>query len=132
VSWVITYSSTVVAFPLAPQSIEDSNDVNKSHAQVEGQQSIVVSEGLDVRTLTLKGFFWMSGQNKAYLDTNFCNPLQGLNGKVVTLTSPTTRYNGTWMLIVRSIVEKAEGLLQRYTYSLVLEQGASFIVLTEP
>lgn len=131
-TWSITYGSTVVTFPLAPQSIEDNNDVNKSHAQVEGAQSIVVSEGLDIRALTIKGFFWVATQNKAYLDVQFCSPLQGLNGKVVTLASPTSRYNGTWMLIVKSIIEKAEGLLQRYTYTLSLEQGASFVVLTEP
>jgi hypothetical protein len=129
-SWSITYNSTVVTFPLNPQYVEDANDVNKSHVQVEGQQSVVVSEGLDVRVLTLKGFFWVPSQNKAYLDTNFCLPLQGMNGKIVTLASPTSRYNGTWLLIVKSVVEKAEGQLQRYTYTLTLEQGASFVILS--
>jgi hypothetical protein len=128
-SWVITAGSTTVTFPLAPQYIEDQNDVNKSHTPVEGQKSIVVSEGLDVRILTLKGFFWVAGQNKSYLDTNFCLPLQSLNRLLVTLTSPNSRYNGTWMLIVKSIIEQAEGSLQRYTYQLLLEQGAGYVIL---
>jgi hypothetical protein len=63
------------------------------------------------------------------LDTNFCNPLLILNRQEVTLTSPTTRYNGSWILIVKSLEEKAEGQLQRYTYNLVLKQGTAFVVL---
>jgi hypothetical protein len=55
----------------------------------------------------------VASQNKAYLDTTFVSPLLGLNRQVVTLTSPTARHNGSWMLIVKSIEEKAEGLLQR-------------------
>ena len=128
-SWVISSGGTSVTFPLAPQNITDENPVVESDFQVDGQQSVVVSEGLDVRVLTLKGFFYVSGQNKSYLDTTFVSPLLGLNRQVVTLTSPTTRYNGSWMLIVKSVEEKAEGSLQRYTYSLVLRQGAAFVVL---
>ena len=128
-SWQISAGATTVTFPFPPNYIQDQNDVTKTHAAVEGQQSIVISEGEDVRVLTLKGSFYVSGQNKAYLDTNFCVPLQNLNRQVVTLTSPTSRYNGSWMLIVKSIEEKAEGPLQRYTYQLQLEQGAGFVVL---
>jgi len=48
---------------------------------------------------------------------------------VVTLNCPTARYNGSWLLIVKSVEEKAEGQLQRYTYNLMLKQGAAFVVL---
>jgi hypothetical protein len=118
-----------VTFPVNPQNITDENPIVETDFQVDSQQSVVVSEGLDVRTLTLKGFFYVCGQNKAYLDTNFVSPLLGLNRQVVTLTSPTSRYNGSWILIVKSVEEKAEGNLQRYTYNLVLKQGAAFVVL---
>lgn len=107
----------------------DENPVVESDFQVDGQQSVVVSEGLDVRILTLKGFFYVAAQNKSYLDTTFVSPLLGLNRQVVSLSSPTTRYNGSFMLIVKSVEEKAEGQLQRYMYSLVLKQGAAFVVL---
>ncbi|HMK94848.1 MAG TPA: hypothetical protein VK536_05535 [Candidatus Limnocylindrales bacterium] len=128
-SWQISAGSTTVTFPVNPQSIVDENPVVETDFQVDGQQSVVVSEGLDVRTLTLKGFFYVSGQNQSYLDTNFCNPLLSLNGKEVTLTSPISRYNGTWVLIVKSLEQKAEGNLQRYTYTLMFKQGAAFVVL---
>ena len=128
-SWVISSGGTSVTFPLAPQSITDENPDIETDFQVDGQQSVIVSEGLDVRTLTLKGFFYVPSQNKAYLDTNFVSPLLGLNRQVVTLTSPTTRYNGSWKLTVKTIDEKAEGLLQRYTFNLVLKQGAAFVLL---
>ena len=101
----------------------------KTDFQVDGQQSVVVSEGLDVRTLTLKGIFYVSSQRRLTWITNFVSPLLGLNRQVVTLASPTTRYNGSYMLQVKSVEEKAEGQLQRYTYTLILKQGAAFVVL---
>lgn len=128
-SWTISSGETSITLPSAPQSIIDENPTVESDFQVDGQQSVIVSEGLDVRTLTLKGYFYVAGQNKTYLDTNFVSPLLGLNRQVVTLTSPMSRYNGSWMLIVKSVEEKAEGNLQRYMYTLVLKQGASFVVL---
>lgn len=128
-SWIISAGSTQVTFPVNPQNITDENPVVETDFQVDSSQSVVVSECLDVRTLTLKGFFYVTSQNKAYLDTNFVSPLLGLNRQVVTLNSPTARYNGNWMLIVKSVEEKAEGQLQRYTYNLVLKQAAAFLVL---
>jgi len=128
-SWIISSGGTSVTFPLVPQSITDENPDIETDFQVDGQQSVIVSEGLDIRTLTLKGFFYVASQNKAYLDTNFVSPLLGLNRQLVTLTSPTTRYNGSWKLTVKTIDEKAEGLLQRYTFNLVLKQGAAFVLL---
>ncbi len=128
-SWQISAGGTSVTFPVNPQNITDENPIVESDFQVDSQQSVVVSEGLDVRTLTLKGFFFVSGQNKAYLDTSFVSPLLSLNRQVVTLACPTSRYNGSWLLIVKSVDEKAEGNLQRYTYTLQLKQGAAFVVL---
>jgi hypothetical protein len=129
VSWQISAGATTVTFPLPPQNVTDENPIVETDFQVDSQQSVVVSEGLDIRTLTLKGFFYVSGQNQSYLDTNFCNPLLSLNRQQVTLTSPIARYNGNWILIVKSLEQKSEGNLQRYMYTLVLKQGASFVVL---
>jgi hypothetical protein len=112
-----------------PQNITDENPTIETDFQVDGQQSIVISEALDVRTLTLKGFFYAPGQSKVNLDTNFVSPLLTMNRLQVSLSSPTPRYNGSWILIVKSLEEKAEGALQRYTYVLVLKQGASFVVM---
>ena len=125
-SWVISSGETSVTFPLAPQNCTDRNPVVETDFSVGGQQSVVVTDGLDVRVLTLKGFFYVASQNKGYLDSTFCDPLLGLNGQVVTLACPTARYNGSWMLIVDTLDDKAEGLLQRYFYTLILKQGAAF------
>jgi hypothetical protein len=129
VSWQISAGSTTVTFPVAPQGITDENPIVETDFQVDSSQSVVVSECLDVRTLTLKGFFYSAGQNQAYLDTNFVSPLLSLNRQQVTLTSPTARYNGNWVLIVKSLEQKAEGNLQRYMYTLVLKQGVAIVVL---
>ncbi len=126
---MISAGQTQVTLPLAPNNITDENPIIETDFQVDGQQSVLVSEGLDIRVLTLKGSFYTAGQNKSYLDSTFVNPLLSLNRQQVSLSSPTSRYNGSWLLIVKSIEEKAEGNLQRYTYSLVLKQGAAFVVL---
>ena len=129
-SWQISGGSAVtITFPVNPQDVLDENPIIETDVQVDGQQSAIISEGLDVRTLTLKGFFWVSGQNKNYLDTNFVLPLLGLNGLQVWLSCPINRYNGKYVLIVKSVEEKAEGLLQRYIYTLQLKQGAGYVVL---
>jgi hypothetical protein len=127
--WQVSGPMAAVNFPLAPQNCTDRNPVVETDFPVGGQQSVVISEGLDVRVLTLKGFFYVASQNKSYLDTTFCDPLLGLNRQVVTLACPTTRYNGSWLLIVDTLDDKAEGLLQRYFYTLILKQGAAFVVL---
>lgn len=127
-SWVISSNETSVTFPVAPQNCTDRNPIVETDFPVGGQQSVVVCEGLDVRILTLKGFFYVASQNKSYLDSTFCDPLLGFNGQIVTLACPTVRYNGSWLLIVDTLDDKAEGLLQRYFYTLILKQGAAFVV----
>lgn len=128
-SWQIINGATTITFPLAPQTVVDTPPIVDSAFKVTSGQSVVVSEGLDVRVLSLTGFFFVDGQNKAYLDTTFVNPLLSLNRQSVTLSSPTSRYNGTWMLSIKSFTEKAEGTLQRYMYSIDLKQGAAIVVL---
>ena len=128
-SWIISSGGTSVTLPVAPQTIIDENPDIETDFQVEGQQSIIISEALDIRVLTLQGFFYVAGQNKSYLDTTFADPLRGLNRQVITLTCPTSRYNGSWKLTVKTLTEKAEGSLQRYSYMLIMKQGAAFVVL---
>lgn len=129
VGWSISTASSLVILPANPQAVTDENPVIETDFQVDGQQSVVISEGLDVRTLTLKGFFYAPGQSKVNLDAFFVSPLLGMNRQVVTVNSPTPRYNGSWVIVVKSVEEKAEGQLQRYTYTLVFKQGASFVVM---
>ena len=84
-SWQITAGSTTVTFPVNPQNITDENPIVETDFQVDSQQSVVVSEGLDVRTLTLKGFFYASGKPKPTLDTNFVSPLLELESAAESL-----------------------------------------------
>ena len=128
-SWVVSSGGTSVTFPLNPQQITDENPIIETDFQVDGQQSVLISEGTDIRVLTVKGFFYVATQNKAYLDTNFCTPLLSLNGGIVNLSTPTSRYNGYWVLVVKSIEEKSEGALQRYLYNILFKQGATALVL---
>ena len=50
-SWAISAGQTQVTFPLAPSNITDENPVVETDFQVDGQQSVVVSEGLDFPSL---------------------------------------------------------------------------------
>jgi hypothetical protein len=129
-SWTISdgqSGGTSVTLPTAPSSITDDTPIIDSGFQVNGMQSLVVSEGLDIRVLTLKGF--ISGSDKSTLDSLFIELLQELNRTVVTLACPTSRYNGVWLFNIKTVEEKAEGNLARYTYTMILKQGADFIIL---
>ena len=84
-SWVISAGLTSVTFPVNPQNITDENPVVESDFQVDGQQSVVVSEGLDVRTLTLKGFFYVAGRVEGQFGHEFCFAAAWLERETVWL-----------------------------------------------
>jgi hypothetical protein len=118
-----------VTLPDPPMNLIDDNPIIDSSFEIGGQQSLVVSEGLDVRVLTLKGFLHVNGQTQAYLDTNYALPLLAQNRQVVTLSCPISRFNGNWLFSLKQLEQRPEGSLARYIYTIVLKQGAGFVVL---
>lgn len=129
-SWTVTPSGgSAITFPMAPNDIQDSNPAVTTSFPISGTQSGLINEGLDLRVLTWKGSFYVKNQNKSYLDTNYTSPLLTALKKMVTLATPLTRYNGVWLLDKITVDDKAEGLLARFTYTLVFKQGSFYTIL---
>ncbi len=80
-SWQITQGSTTVTLPLPPQTNTDEAPTVEDTVQVPEGEPTLISIGSDVRTLTMEGVIYVSGQNKAYLDNNYVIPLLAMRGK---------------------------------------------------
>ncbi len=130
-SWQITQGSTVVTLPLAPQTVTDeAPTVDDTTITVPEQEPVLVSIGSDIRQLTLEGVIYVSGQNMAYLDTNYVVPLLGFRGLVCTLSTPRSSLNSTWKLDKATFIQTkdyANNPVLKFT--LVFKHAASYVVL---
>jgi hypothetical protein len=130
-SWQITYGSTTVTLPLAPQTVTDeAPTVDDTTITVPEQEPVLVSIGSDIRQLTLEGVLYVSGQNMAYLDTNYVTPLLGFRGLVCTLSTPRSSLNSTWKLDKATFIQtKDYSNNPVLKFTLVFKHAASYVVL---
>jgi len=130
-SWTITYGSTIVTLPQAPQEIDDKGaTVDDTSLTVPESEPVLVSIGSDVRTLTLKGFMMVAGQSLSYLDTNYVSPILSMRGYVVTLATPRPSLNGNWKLDNYEFVESQKwGTNQALEFTLDFKHASSYVIL---
>jgi len=130
-SWQITQGSTAVTLPLAPQTVTDeAPTVDDTTITVPEQEPVLVSVGSDVRQLTLEGVLYVSGQNIAYLDTNYVTPLLAMRGLIVTLATPRSSLNDTWKLDKATFIQTkdyANNPVLKFT--LVFKHASGYVVL---
>jgi hypothetical protein len=130
-SWQITQGSTTVTLPLAPQTVTDeAPTVDDATITVPEQEPVLVSIGSDIRQLTLEGVLSVSGQNMAYLDTNYVTPLLGFRGLVCTLSTPRSSLNGTWKLDKATFIQTKDYANNPVLkFSLAFKHAANYVVL---
>ena len=130
-SWQITQGSTTVTLPLAPQTVTDeAPTVDDTTITVPEQEPVLVSIGIVIRHLTLEGGLNVSGQNMAYLDTNYVTPLLGFRGLVCTLSTPRSSLNSTWKLDKATFIQTKDYANNPILkFSLLFKHAASYVVL---
>lgn len=129
-SWQITQGSTTVTLPQAPQTNTDEGGTVDDTVQVPEGEPTLISIGSDVRTLTMEGVVYFTGQNKAYIDNNFVIPLQNMRGLVVTLATPRPSLNSTWKLDKATFVETKDYSNQPILkFTFVFKHAATYLVL---
>jgi hypothetical protein len=129
-SWQITQGSTTVTLPLAPQTNTDEAPTIEDSIQVPEGEPTLISIGSDVRTLTMEGVIYVSGQNKAYLDNTYVIPLFAMRGLVVTLATPRPSLNSSWKLDKVTFVETKDFSNQPILkFTFVFKHAASYVVL---
>jgi hypothetical protein len=130
-SWQITQGSTTVTLPLAPQTVTDeAPTVDDTTITVPEQEPVLVSIGSDIRQLTFEGVLNVSGQNMAYLDTNYVTPLLGFRGLICTLSTPRSSLNSTWKLDKATFIQTkdyANNPILKFT--LIFKHAASYVNL---
>lgn len=127
-SFALSGGGTPVVLPLAPNSVTDSSPAIVSGFPIVGAQSAAVSEGLDLRTVTLQGSIYVAGQTNSYLISNYLNPLRALIREEVVVVDPDGQFSGVWVFDVQ-FQRVAEGAAVRYTYTIKLRQGSSDLIL---
>src|SRR5208283_2008187 len=130
-SWQITQGSTIVTLPLAPQTVTDeAPTVDDTTITVPEQEPVLVSIGSDIRQLTLEGVIYVSGQNMAYLDTNYVMSLLSMRGFVVTLATPRSSLNSTLKLDKATFIQTKDYAYNPVLkFTLVFKHAANYVVL---
>ena len=130
-SWQITYGSTTVTLPLAPQTVTDeAPTVDDTTITVPEQEPTLVSIGSDVRQLTLEGVLYVAGQNMSYLDSNFVSPLLGFRGLICTLSTPRSSLNNSWKLDKATFIQTKDYANNPIVkFSLIFKHAANYVML---
>ncbi len=130
-SWQITQGSTAVTLPLPPQTVTDeAPTVDDATITVPEQEPVLVSIGSDIRQLTLEGILYASGQNIAYLDSNYVMPLLAMRGLICTLLTPRSSLNSTWKLDKATFIQTKDYANNPVLkFNLVFKHAASYVVL---
>jgi len=130
-SWQITRGSTTVTLPFAPQTNTDENPtVDDSSINIPEQGTTLVSVCNDVRTLTMEGFFYISGSNKSAIDNTYIITLLSMLHQLVTLTTPRPSLNATWKFDKATFTETKDYSNQpAIKFTLVFKFAANYVVL---
>jgi hypothetical protein len=118
-SWVIS-AGTGITLPFGPNQTRITGPAKVETFQQEGDDPILIVDGLDAFTLELQGVLYDCW------DT-VIEPLLGLRGKEVALTTPDGDLDDTYVLV--GFEPSRIGALPRWTYTMRLQKGSSHVIL---
>lgn len=92
-SWQID----TVTLPIRPTKVSDVWETDKIVRSQPNALPIVATVGRR-RTLEIEGYIYVAGQSASYIDAYYLSPLRSKVGTVVTLSTPDSRYNGSYIV----------------------------------
>jgi hypothetical protein len=118
------YTVEGVSMP-APTSVSKRGPAKIEAFDIDGDEPVIIVPGLQATEVIIDGV--LVG-DKDTIESTYLVPLEALKGTVVTVefSFTGTRYDGDWIL---SEVSYREVDAKRFTYSLRLTKGSSYIVL---
>jgi hypothetical protein len=130
-SWQITQGSTTVTLPYSPQTnTDESPTIDDSSINIPEQGTTLISVCNDVRTLTMEGFFYISGSTKSAIDNTYIIPLLSMLHQLVTLTTPRPSLNATWKFDKATFIETKDYSNQpAIKFTLVFKFASNYVVL---
>ncbi len=117
-----------ITLPLDPSNITLSNPTVTKTATMPGNKPLVISLGLEVKTLTVEGYLYQAGKTKADLKTLYIDPLLAKLHREVTVDASDDLYDGTYVFKEFEIT-LIPGATVVYKYRMVFIQGSSHLVL---
>ena len=126
---IITSGGTSVTLPLAPSRVTEGNPAQTEVFLVSGGSPIIISIGLDAKSLTIEGSIYSAGSSVTILESAFLAPLRAKLHTEIYLVDPDGQYNGYWVLASFDPKRFAEGAVARFDYVMKLLQGSSHVIL---
>ena len=119
-----------IQLPKYPSTIQETNPADVKSYPFPGDKPIVVSQGLQLRTLEVQGILVEAGKTKAQLKSSYIDPLRAKIHTTVVLTTNEALYDGTWLFesfIPLEDIKKAG--TRGFSYKMKFIQGSSYVVL---
>lgn len=120
-SGTINLTSNSIVLPVNPNDAMDKSTALSIPLPIPLSYPMIVSYGIENRTLTVQGVIWVNGQNSSYLEDTYLIPLRNVVYRVVTIDAGASnkRYNGDYILQEFTYHEVA-GFINYFTYSMTL------------
>ena len=126
----MVFKVDTIQLPKYPRSIRDTNPADTKPYAFPGSKPIIISSGLQVRTLDVEGILVEAGKTKAQLKSSYIDPLLAKLHQQVTLTTNEALYDGSWLFtafIPEESLPKAG--TRGFIYKMQFQQGSSYVVL---
>lgn len=118
-----------VTLPMIPYRAKESNPAELKTGTYPGTKPLIYSIGLKPLKLIVEGYIFVAGQTKAYLKTNYIDPLRAYRKTIVTISTPNSMYNGDYIMEDCEFTEAKE-YPGAFHYKMLLTQGSEMAVFT--
>ena len=115
-----------ITLPKDPFRVKDTNSANSTAIPLS-VGAIIVSLGLETRSLDIEGWLVEAGKTKAQLKTDYIDTLRAKLQSTVTLSTTNGLYNGTWFFKEFDPEEEA-GVTRAFKYRMRFLQGSMYVV----
>lgn len=126
----MTFQIDSLTLPVDPKQARMSHSTVEQEEPMPGALPLLISIGRKSDKLTIEGWLFVQGQNKAYLETTYIDVIEGKTGTQVTIAADDDRYDGDWIL---SKFDYEEGIHRgsvAFYYEIVFKKGSTMVVLS--
>jgi hypothetical protein len=124
----ITLTSNTITLPINPNNVTDKSTALSVPLPMPLSLPMILSYGIESRTLTVQGVLFVGGQTASYIEQNYLIPLRNHVYRTMSLVADNQRYNGDYILQEFSYNE-VQALVNYFTYSMTLQAYSTQVVI---
>lgn len=118
-----------INLPHNPARARMSHTAVEEESPLPGALPLLISVGRKSDKLSIEGWLFVEGQDKAYLETNFIDTLEAKVKDEVTIAAPNSRYDGDWIFDKFDYEEGIHRGNAAFYYEMVFKKGSIQMVL---